>query len=103
MLDSCLQGVRVLDFSQWLPGPHATLIMADLGAEVLKIEPPDGDRMRAFMPKDVDGVSAMYNATNAGKRILRVDLKQPAGAAIFGLLRGRTQAMRVPLADPSLG
>lgn len=93
VLESCLMGLRVLDFSQWLPGPHATLIMADLGADVLKIEPPEGDRMRAFEPKDLDGVSAFYNATNAGKRVLRIDLKTPSGAETFGRLLARADVL----------
>ena len=46
------RGVRVLDLSWFLPGPLASLLLADMGAEVLKIEPPDGDPMRALGPRD---------------------------------------------------
>ena len=49
MLSDCLDGVRVLDLSQYLPGPFATQLLADLGAEVLKIEPPQGDPMGCFI------------------------------------------------------
>ena len=61
----------------------AAPVMADLGADVIKIEPPTGDRMRGFEPKDADGVAAYYNATNAGKRVLRLDLKSSADGAVF--------------------
>jgi alpha-methylacyl-CoA racemase len=93
MLGSCLAGVRILDVSQWLPGPHAGLIFADFGADVVKIEPPSGDRMRGFTPKDKDGVSAFYNATNSGKRILRLDLKTSAGSSAFRRLAGKADIL----------
>ena len=93
MLGSCLAGVRVLDVSQWLPGPHAALVLADLGADVIKIEPPGGDPMRAMEPRDVDGVAAEYNATNGGKRVLRLDLKSAEGAGIFRRLIARADVL----------
>jgi crotonobetainyl-CoA:carnitine CoA-transferase CaiB-like acyl-CoA transferase len=93
MLESCLAGVCVLDVSQWLPGPHAALVMADLGADVIKIEPPTGDPMRTMAPADADGVSAEYNATNGGKRVLRLDLKSAAGAETFRRLAARADVL----------
>jgi crotonobetainyl-CoA:carnitine CoA-transferase CaiB-like acyl-CoA transferase len=54
-LDECLRGIRVLDLSRYLPGPLATLLLADLGAEVLKIEPPNGDAMTSLGPCGTDG------------------------------------------------
>lgn len=71
------QGVRVLDLSAFLPGPLASLLLADMGAEVLKIEPPAGDAMAALGPKDAAGDPLFYEAVNAGKRVRRMDLKQP--------------------------
>ncbi len=79
MLDDALQGVRVLDLSQYLPGPFATQILADLGAAVLKVEPPAGDPMRRFLLLDKDGLSPWYKQVNAGKQLLRLDLKNAAG------------------------
>jgi crotonobetainyl-CoA:carnitine CoA-transferase CaiB-like acyl-CoA transferase len=70
-----LAGVRVLDFSALLPGPFAAAILGDLGAEVLKVEPPAGDHARAILPK-------MYRAANRNKRSLVLDLKKPDSAKI---------------------
>ena len=83
MTAACLAGVRVVDLSQYLPGPFAGQILADLGAEVVKVEPPGGDPMRGIGPPDPDGVSAYYKLVNAGKRVVRVDLKAEAGRAAF--------------------
>ena len=72
------RGVRVLDLSSFLPGPFASLMLADMGAEVLKIEPPVGDAMRLLGPRDVAGEPVFHAAVNAGKTVRRMDLKQPA-------------------------
>ena len=74
-LNSWLAGLRVLDLSQYLPGPLATLFLADFGAEVVKIEAPRGDEMRNLGPRDVHGQPIFYNAVNAGKTVRRMDLK----------------------------
>ena len=83
MLSGCLAGFRVVDLSQYLPGPFAGQVLADLGAEVIKVEPPRGDPMRGIGPPDPDGVSAYYKLVNAGKRVVRLDLKVEAGRAAF--------------------
>ena len=83
MLDNTLEGCRVLDLSQYLPGPYATRLLADLGADVVKIEPPGGDPMRHFIFLDEDGVSPLYKQVNAGKQIVRLDLKCDAGRNHF--------------------
>ena len=70
-----LSGLRVVDLSQWLPGPVAGQILSDLGAEVVKVEPPRGDPLRGLGPRDPDGISAWYKLINAGKTVLRLDLK----------------------------
>ena len=93
MLQQCLAGYRVLDLSQYLPGPYGAQIMADLGAEVVKIEPPAGDPMRAVGPIDGDGVSAFYKLVNAGKVVLRLDLKTEAGRDAFTALVRRADAL----------
>lgn len=82
----CLEGVRVLDLSQYLPGPFATQILSDLGAEVIKIEPPAGDPMRGFILRDADGVSPLYKQVNSGKSILCLDLKTDQGHEVLARL-----------------
>ncbi len=78
---SFLDGVRVLDLSQYVPGPYATLLLADMGAEVVRVEPPGGEPMRRFGPPDADGVSAWYKVVNGSKSVLEIDLKSAAGKA----------------------
>ena len=78
-----LQGVRVLDLSRLLPGPFATLVLADLGADVVKVEDTGaGDYLRAF-PPHVGGVGARFAALNRDKRSIALDLKQPEALAAF--------------------
>jgi alpha-methylacyl-CoA racemase len=82
-----LSGVFVLDFTTLLPGPLATLMLAEAGAEVLKIERPGGEEMRQGAPR-FDGISATYAALNRGKQCLVLDLKDPsAHGALEPLLR----------------
>ncbi|WP_353471689.1 CaiB/BaiF CoA-transferase family protein [Salipiger sp. H15] len=77
-----LAGVRVLDFSRILSGPYASMVLADLGAEVIKIEPLErGDETRAF-PPFVGGLSHYYIALNRSKKSVALDLKSPEGIRI---------------------
>ena len=76
-----LAGLRVLALTPVLAGPFATAILADLGAEVVKLEPPTGDDYRAIGPFR-DGESALFALTNRGKRSVVVDLKAPEGQAL---------------------
>ena len=76
-----LAGVRVLDFSKILAGPLCTQYLADLGAEVVKVEPLKGDDTRGWPPFE-GGVGAIFTAVNRNKRGIAVDLKHPAGLAI---------------------
>ncbi len=89
----CLSGIRVLDLSQYLPGPFATQILADLGAEVVKVEPPAGDPMRGFIFVDSDGVSPFYKQVNAGKTIVRLDLKTTNDSDVFERLTKRADVL----------
>jgi crotonobetainyl-CoA:carnitine CoA-transferase CaiB-like acyl-CoA transferase len=75
-LNQFLQGTRVLDLSRHLPGPLATLFLADMGAEVLKVEPPAGDELRDMGPRDAER-PVYFEAVNAGKSTRRLDLKHP--------------------------
>lgn len=82
-MDQPLAGITVLDLTRLLPGGFATLIMADLGAEVLKIEEPGrGDYLRAFPPLG-HTQSVLFTALNRGKRSMTLNLKTPAGRKIL--------------------
>src|SRR5215831_13791490 len=72
-----LSGILVLDFTTLLPGPLATLMLAEAGAEVIKIERPGGEDMRHYEPR-FDGESAMFTLLNRGKKSLVLDLKSEA-------------------------
>ncbi|MYZ46893.1 CaiB/BaiF CoA transferase family protein [Propylenella binzhouense] len=82
-LGGFLRGVRVLDLSQYIPGPMASLFLADMGAEVLKIEPPQGDEMQRLGPRDAEGRPVFYGTMNAGKTVMRMNLKDDATRALF--------------------
>ncbi len=82
-----LSGLVVLDFSTLLPGPLAGLMLAEAGAEVIKIERPDGEDMRRFAPM-FDGDGAAFQMLNRGKKIVVLDLKAPESRdALLPLLR----------------
>jgi crotonobetainyl-CoA:carnitine CoA-transferase CaiB-like acyl-CoA transferase len=74
-LNTWLAGVRVIDLSSYLPGPLATLFLADFGADVQKIEAPNGDEMRNLGPRDAQGRAVYYQSVNGGKTVRRMDLK----------------------------
>ncbi len=74
-----LQGVRVCDVAQNLAGPFCTQILADLGAEVVKVEPPGGDLGRAWGPPFWGGDSTLFLSANRGKRSIVLDLKSQSG------------------------
>ena len=74
-----LEGIRVIDFSRVLAGPYCTALLGDLGADVIKIEPPAGDDYRAVGPFTEDGESGLFAAMNRNKRSIVLDLKTDAG------------------------
>ena len=76
-----LDGVRILDFTRVLAGPLSTALLADLGAEVVKIEPPQGDDYRAIGPMN-NGESALFTVMNRNKQSLVLDLKHPEAVAL---------------------
>ena len=77
-----LEGVRVLDFTRVLSGPHCTRMLCDLGAEVIKVEPPDGDLTRFAYPR-VGSVSTYFTQQNIGKWNISLDLKRPEAVDII--------------------
>jgi crotonobetainyl-CoA:carnitine CoA-transferase CaiB-like acyl-CoA transferase len=76
-----LEGIRVLDVTQVMAGPYAAMLLADLGADVIKVEPPAGDSTRQ-MPGAVGTDTPAFNAVNRGKRSIVIDLKKPAGREV---------------------
>lgn len=79
-LAGALRGIRVLDLSRLLPGPFLTMVLADMGADVVKIEDPRiGDYLRSMPPLGKGGMSGRFVAVNRGKRSCALDLKTPAG------------------------
>jgi crotonobetainyl-CoA:carnitine CoA-transferase CaiB-like acyl-CoA transferase len=84
-----LRGLRVVDASTVLAGPYATMLLADLGADVVKVEPPDGDATRTWGPPWVGDAAAgtrtaaYFLAVNRNKRSIRLDLRTPDGGAIL--------------------
>lgn len=87
-----LDGVRVLDFTNMLSGPYCTRLLADLGADVIKVEPPDGDHNRHRRPVR-NGHSSFFGHLNAGKRSVVLDLKAPAGLAAARALAVQCQVV----------
>lgn len=82
-----LKDIRVLDLSQFLPGPFATQMLGDMGADVVKLEPPRGDPMRTLNPiSNARGPSPFHALINAGKRVIALDLKTDDGRATFSAL-----------------
>jgi crotonobetainyl-CoA:carnitine CoA-transferase CaiB-like acyl-CoA transferase len=78
-----LEGLRVLDLTQVMAGPYCAMLLADMGADVVKIEPPGGEASRRVELELAPGVSGPYLAVNRNKRGLVIDLKQPAGVAVL--------------------
>ncbi len=87
-----LAGVTVADFSTNMAGPYGAMILAQLGANVIKVESPQGDDSRAW-PPFVDGLSLTFRHTGAGKRGIVIDLKQREGVAVAAKLMARSQVV----------
>jgi crotonobetainyl-CoA:carnitine CoA-transferase CaiB-like acyl-CoA transferase len=88
-----LSGLLVADFSRVLAGPYATMLLADLGADVIKVEAPAGDDTRAWMPPVRDGISTYYLAVNRNKRSVVLDLKDDVDVVLARELAGRADVM----------
>jgi crotonobetainyl-CoA:carnitine CoA-transferase CaiB-like acyl-CoA transferase len=83
MQQQALHGIKVIDLSRILSGPFCTMMLADLGAEVIKIEPPNGDDTRAWGPPFINGESAYFLTINRNKKSLVLNLKEDEGKRIF--------------------
>jgi crotonobetainyl-CoA:carnitine CoA-transferase CaiB-like acyl-CoA transferase len=81
-LTGCFAGLRVLDFSTTIAGPHCARMLADMGAEVIKVETADGETMRSRPPVR-NGCSTAFGQLNVGKKSLVLDLKSPEGADVI--------------------
>src|SRR3954471_6459402 len=88
-----LAGLLVADFSRILAGPYATMLLADLGAEVVKVESPGGDDTRSWQPPVRDGRATYYLAVNRNKRSVVLDLKDDGDVALARALAGRADVM----------
>lgn len=77
-----LEGIRVLDFTRVLSGPHATRMLSDLGAEVIKVEPPMGDMTRFAMPR-VNSLSSYFIQQNVGKKNISLDMTKPEAVELL--------------------
>jgi crotonobetainyl-CoA:carnitine CoA-transferase CaiB-like acyl-CoA transferase len=103
-----LAGLLVADLSTVLAGPFCTMLLADLGADVVKVEPPDGDATRSWGPpwvgSEADGTrtAAYYLAVNRNKRSIRLDLRSDAGRAVVGRLLERADVLVENLRPGSL-
>jgi crotonobetainyl-CoA:carnitine CoA-transferase CaiB-like acyl-CoA transferase len=97
-----LDGVRIVEFSSSIAGPLATMILAQLGADVVKVEPPDGDDARGW-PPHVGDRSLVYRNMSVGKRNVVIDLKRPEGVEVALMLARSAavvlQTMRPGVAD----
>ena len=93
-LTGALSGVRVLDLSRLLPGPYATMILADMGATVDKVEDPrGGDYLRFMPPKGEGGVNPVFEMLNRGKRSVVLDLKREGGRDALKKLVARADVL----------
>src|SRR4030067_6893 len=89
-----LDGIRILDLTLWQQGPYASAMLADLGADVIKIEAPGSpDPGRAFLFNTELRLSIYFHAHNRGKRSLAIDLKTPQGKEAFFRLAERPDAV----------
>lgn len=83
-----LEGVKVIDFSKWLPGQYCGMLLGDYGADVIKIEDLQGDATRNFFPAKDKGMSYWHMMLNRNKRTVALDFKKPAGKELLLRLLG---------------
>src|SRR5260370_22179499 len=91
-MTSAFDRLRVVDFTTTIAGPHCTRLLADLGAEVIKLEAPEGDMMRSRPPLR-NGASTSFGQLNTGKKSVILDLKRPEAVEIVKRLVGTADAV----------
>ncbi len=86
-MPAALEGIRILDLTHMLSGPYASMILADLGAETIKVEPPDGEGTRKLLANDprysLQGMGAYFITLNRNKKSIAIDLKNERGLELF--------------------
>lgn len=87
-----MEGLVVVDFTAFVAGPYATRLMADMGAEVIKVEPPEGETLRGTPPQ-VNGMSGFFAQLNAGKKSVTLNLKTDAGRTIAAELAAKADVL----------
>ena len=87
-----LAGIRVLDFGMNIAGPYGASVLADFGADVIKVESPEGDAARGFEPR-AGGISALFSAMNHQRRYLGIDLKRPEARPVIARLIDRADVL----------
>jgi crotonobetainyl-CoA:carnitine CoA-transferase CaiB-like acyl-CoA transferase len=92
-MTTALAGLKVLDLTRVLAGPLCAMTLGDMGADVIKVEPPAGDDTRHWGPPHVGGEAAYYLGVNRNKRSLRLDMGKPAAREILGLLIRRSDVL----------
>lgn len=88
-----LDGIKILDLSRLLPGPYGTMLLADLGADVIKIEDPDAGDYARFQEPMVEGQGALFTMVNRNKRSVQLDLKKEKGRKTFLKLAGEADVI----------
>ena len=92
-MKSALEGMRVLEITQVMSGPFCGLLLADMGADVIKVEKPQGDDSRRMVPPIINGESAPFMAINRNKRGISIDLKTDQGREVFRQLAARADVL----------
>src|SRR5437660_1892290 len=93
MVQMPLSGIRVLDLTRLLPGAFCTMLLADMGADVVKVEEPGGGDYLRWTPPLVEGQSVLFNALNRNKRSLTLNLKSEAGRDLLLKLVDRADVL----------
>src|ERR687885_2141330 len=89
-----LAGIRVLDLTRALAGPYCTLLLGDMGADVIKVElPGSGDETRGWGPPFIEGESSYFMSISRNKRSVALDLKRPAGREVLRRLVQRADVL----------
>ena len=88
-----LAGVRVADFSHVIAGPYCTMVLADMGAEMIKVDPPEGDATRGYKPPEIGGESAVFLCYNRNKRSVMLDLAKQEGRQVARDLAARADVL----------